>query len=736
MPHPRALVFAVVSALFAVVASAQRPVAAPTPLAPPAALRGLEAAVPELLKNGRADDAREVVAVLAELGAEPKTIARLKASIEPAAAKATKSKEPTDKLAALLRKAAAPLVAELARVPVESKPKLAALILRVDGEVAEAHAVLGHERVGGDWLDAIGRQCRARKPAIDQAILDSRALQFPITATVSTHPLFTAIGIKQVSELHLGNMTLFSEWPPAKATRMLRTSAQGSALSRWLLHEPLAYTPRACTYVHFGQRMLYLKAVAWLQQQGRIDGNEAKAVTALQAFDVGGERLVQDFTEAAAATALLYDDVYYRLPQRWLVAGHVDWIGRAAFGAAMGRYTYNDEDTHKTLGGAMLDAERDAMERLSQAGMLGARTYLRWLAERQKDPPWAVTFVDQTGKILNDGVIKDTFVHEYLVQRDVLAALAKAPVNAEGFRAAIEAALHEPWGEFEPTWRRWLLGGNVLGVADRIAGKGEPQLSTDEKAGLLHLNALRKLALTVQRYNEPAAPEVTFERELADGCRAHCRYLKLNPEQAGAWPDAHEEWPDHPGFSAAGSFAGGNSVIAGASTTPSAIDGWMGTFYHRLPLTAPGLMRTGFAIEDGIAVMDASSMARPSNSNYLMSMWPPSGATDVELHFHAEMPDPVPGEDQGKWGFPVTFQHHLADPDDPAAVVMTLHEGGAGGAVVDCWFSSPTAPTNPNMQWPDAWCLIPKAALKSRTEYTAVVEMPARDSMVWSFRTR
>ena len=62
------------------------------------------------------------------------------------------------------------------------------------------------------------------------------------------------------------------------------------------------------------------------------------------------------------------------------------------------------------------------------------------------------------------------------------------------------------------------------------------------------------LAKSGQRYQEPEPPTVTFERELADGALAHARYLQQNKEQLAAWPDAHEEWPDRPGFSAAGSI--------------------------------------------------------------------------------------------------------------------------------------------------------------------------------------
>ena len=58
------------------------------------------------------------------------------------------------------------------------------------------------------------------------------------------------------------------------------------------------------------------------------------------------------------------------------------------------------------------------------------------------------------------------------------------------------------------------------------------------------------------------------------------------------------------------------------------------------------------------------------------------------------------------------------------------------GPKVDCHYSSPVAPTNPEMSPADCYCLIPKAKLSPKSDYTVVVTMPERESLVWSFRTR
>jgi len=69
-------------------------------------------------------------------------------------------------------------------------------------------------------------------------------------------------------------------------------------------------------------------------------------------------------------------------------------------------------------------------------------------------------------------------------------------------------------------------------------------------------------------------------------------------------------------------------------------------------------------------------------------------------------------------------------------MTMTLHEGGADGAPVDCHFSTPWKPTNDRLSPDAAACLIPKRTLKASSTYTVVVEkLPGGARLVWSFKT-
>ncbi len=109
---------------------------------------------------------------------------------------------------------------------------------------------------------------------------------------------------------------------------------------------------------------------------------------------------------------------------------------------------------------------------------------------------------------------------------------------------------------------------------------------------------------------------------------------------------------------------------------------------------------------------------------------------DVPTAFAPELPNPVPGEDQSEWGYPITLQIRPDIHNDPAPrLEMSLHTRSAEGPEVDCYFSSPFAPTNPHLVPDNTFCLIPKSRLRSNTEYFVVAKFPNGQRMGWSFRT-
>jgi len=361
---------------------------------------------------------------------------------------------------------------------------------------------------------------------------------------------------------------------------------------------------------------------------------------------------------------------------------------------------------------------------------------MAYLAEKDSDPVFAESMEDQLGKITGDVLLKATTVVQFLSEECPLEPLLYAtwpkPTDDRPTRAAaFEKALGEPLRDLEVRWKAWLLCDPELSVIERLKGGdagGIRDLTPDENNALLKLNAVRARA---------GHPKVSLDLELSRGCRAHALYLTKNPKQAAMWPEAHEEFPDCDGFTVEGAWAGLHSVIAPGFGHPErAIDCWMGTFYHRLPLLEPLLLQIGWGVTGDVAVLDAGSLVVPPQFETTVP-WPPADAKGIPTRFCPELPNPVPGEDQSRWGYPVTLQLWTVESDLAVEVDLTLHRGKDTGPRVDCHFSSPQDPTNPLCAPRNAWCLIPKAPLKPGATYTVVarIRKPGEEIFTWSFET-
>lgn len=107
----------------------------------------------------------------------------------------------------------------------------------------------------------------------------------------------------------------------------------------------------------------------------------------------------------------------------------------------------------------------------------------------------------------------------------------------------------------------------------------------------------------------------------------------------------------------------------------------------------------------------------------------------MPTRFAPELPNPVSGEDQARFGYPVTLQLGMKALGRSDEVQMALHEGSESGMVVECWYSTPANPTNKDLVPAHSFALIPKAPLKSGTLYTVVAQVPQLGELAWSFKT-
>jgi hypothetical protein len=137
---------------------------------------------------------------------------------------------------------------------------------------------------------------------------------------------------------------------------------------------------------------------------------------------------------------------------------------------------------------------------------------------------------------------------------------------------------------------------------------------------------------------------VVLDAELSRGCRLHAGYLLTNhdhPSTRGL--GMHDQDAKLPGYTPEGKKAGADSVIAGGMPPLPAIDDWLATFYHRVPLLDPDLGRIGFGHVKGSPVGWYVVMNTTAGKGRDTSVvYPGDGQKDV----------PLRGKDGG--GYPLT----------------------------------------------------------------------------------
>ena len=126
----------------------------------------------------------------------------------------------------------------------------------------------------------------------------------------------------------------------------------------------------------------------------------------------------------------------------------------------------------------------------------------------------------------------------------------------------------------------------------------DPILSKTDSDVLTRVNVYRKLT---------GLGPVSVSAELSEGCLAHAKYLAANQgEMATHGLDPHRERKDLPGYTEKGYKAGMASVIASSGGYlqggwPSgAVNVWMATFYHRVPILNPHLKKIGIGYVLGV----------------------------------------------------------------------------------------------------------------------------------------
>jgi hypothetical protein len=252
---------------------------------------------------------------------------------------------------------------------------------------------------------------------------------------------------------------------------------------------------------------------------------------------------------------------------------------------------------------------------------------------------------------------------------------------------------------------------------------------SDSAPALERLNAHRKAA---------GLEPVVADPSLSKGCAAHAAYLVKNVDQPSAQGlGLHAEEAKLPGYTKEGERAGKASVIFLGKEGPDAVEGWMGSLLHRIPLLQSRLKKVGYGVARGgpaksTVVLDSTNgMSAGKDAPFVV--YPADGQKDVPRAFVEEIPDPIPGSVDKKAGYPVTviFSEGALVKDVKASLK------DADGKEVPFWLSSPEKPAAADYQR-NTVGLIAEDPLKPETTYTVAVSARVTGKpwlKTWSFTT-
>ena len=231
---------------------------------------------------------------------------------------------------------------------------------------------------------------------------------------------------------------------------------------------------------------------------------------------------------------------------------------------------------------------------------------------------------------------------------------------------------------------------------------------------------------------------VVLDPILSKGCAAHAEYLVRNvdhPSTEGL--GLHAEDAKLPGYTKEGERAGKASVIFLGLEGTAAVEGWIGSLFHRIPLLQSRLKKVGYGLARGgpakvTVVLDATNGLGVGKDAPAV-LYPAEGQKDVPLVFSVEIPDPIPESDDKKAGYPLTAIFGEGSLVKDVKAILK----DASGKEVPFWLSTPEKPAHKDYQR-NTVGLIPKEPLQQIATYTATVSARVNGkawTKTWSFLT-
>lgn len=702
--------------------------------------------IARLSADGYHEAAKLSLEPLAALGASEKELDRVREDLERVSNRSAKE-ERLDAASKDATRVAAACMTAAKQLQGEEASRIARVALQFDSQLDAANEFLGHVRSdGGRWLTPEQATMSSRRLEIAAAIAQARTLPLTVTVREATDPALLAILGSRATAVEHEGLVFESYLPRESLVQTVESLVRAMAFSTWLVHGQMAPRHEAGKILHlppesYDAFLSQIVATKRVDPRNPTPSRESEfeyVLTPVKGTDVYRSYAVSTASmrpNLGPVVLALYDRSLPRwnwatwyeedppIPF-WLVVGHLGLVSTSVLGATPASFS-RTRDSELTSSSS---TRRSLL--LGDAGLIGCRSYLRELAREGKAPAFSSCIQSQFGKIVEEKRLKAISVVEHLHElralpqfvRDYDEAHSKDrqdPSKAGNPTDRAEQALGCSLPELDKRWQDWILG-SCASVRDLLEAR-RPQEPTDPVAD-------KVLAMLNDRRAAAGLQPVAFDPELSAGATAHAAYLARYPEQASRWPDAHEQQPNTAEFSAAGAWAGAHSVITNGPVE-ECIDVWLATFYHRLPLLEPGLLRVGFGRAGAINVLDAGSVVNPGST--WVSVWPYDGQQGVPRTFPGELPPPVPDRlEPHSLGYPVTIQ---LGPRDHAPD-LTIELLDSAGDPVPCILSTPSAPSNPQLTPNQAWCLVPVEPLGARKGYRVRAKWGAT-VREWGFET-
>jgi len=274
-----------------------------------------------------------------------------------------------------------------------------------------------------------------------------------------------------------------------------------------------------------------------------------------------------------------------------------------------------------------------------------------------------------------------------------------------------------------------------------------PEVSTTPGAeeGLARLNMYRRLA---------GLPEVQGDNSGEYACEGHLDYLLWEAENGkGTCYLSHTE-PNHsnPHYSPENETAGKNSVIACGvnmgfkQTLSEAVDMWINTLYHRLPLLDSGLTTVGFASKNGVNCINYRPGTDTANKAERAIVWPADGMYDVPTTFVGfEAPCPTlpdnplatNGADCSPSGFIPSVSWYRWGKMSAEPVVNLINEATGEAVPLLAWYGDGVSGHDPAKGYtPSTISMVPQDELAPNTIYRIEVDAAPGDAAPQSVRSR